>query len=214
MSSVMFYKEFLSKISKNRDLLDKDFSHTSFIGGLDLLFEDLKVVSSIRIENIFIIKDYFNDSNYCKLPSSINYNYNYSGGLYYHSVVMGVYLASIVESINSINKDKQLDVSPQEAMFIGLFHDICKTKEFNIDSINGSFYEDTTIKGHASISLSLINKLGITGLSDVVVQAILHHMGHWGDSFGKKYLEKYQDHPLIGLSHIVDTMATFWIDGR
>jgi len=89
-----------------------------------------------------------------------------------------------------------------------LFHDLCKTQEFWINRTGD--VQESDVQGHTKASLGLMDKLGITGLSPLVRTAILYHMGHWDKSLGDEYLDKYQSHPIIGLTHIVATMTTFW----
>ncbi len=221
-------EEFLLSRSKQLFLLRKkgtgdeyfNFTYHNIKSILEELLKRLNDSGRIKTSCVYSVTKYLYENNFYELPSSINFNYDYRSGLLDHSFACAIYLAEMVKSVNTVNPDKQLDISIDEALFIGFFHDICKTKEFKIDKTkslckykDNRWYEDTSVLGHSNLSLQILRDLGITNISDGVTFAIKYHMGYWGHN-RDEYLDVYQKYPIVGMTHIADTITTFWEKGN
>lgn len=140
--------------------------------------------------------NFLNRYNFFKLPASLKYHHKEEGGLYQHSFEVMEILVRIFEADDVF------------AFKVGLFHDICKIFEYDVDE-NGNFFKvlNNDIHSHGKLSVSILRKY--FKLNPLETKCIEYHMGVYTDD--KNYWNEYNkicgEYPLLILVHAADMMS-------
>ena len=150
------------------------------------------------------------ETGYFYLPASILYHGQQEGDLYLHSKTVATLLEELTER-NGLTWQR-----PQSPRIIGLFHDLCKTQEYEWYKACGaedkvSFHKrlDILLPGHGEKSVQIAQKF--VDMTDEEMFCIRYHMGAFEGKDVWKYLERAAaKYPNILWTAHADLMAA-WI---
>lgn len=135
-------------------------------------------------------------------PASTKYHGDYEGGLFDHSFKVAQSLLTLTGGMKLRWKNTR---SPR---LIGLFHDLCKIDQYEIDPETGKYrYRgDTLLKGHGDKSVQFLSQY--TSLTEEEILCIRYHMGAFTDSVEwSDYTRAVHAYPNVLWTHTADMMA-------
>ena len=125
----------------------------------------ISLLRSTKREGMENVIEYFNNSGFFIVPSSIHRHHNWRGGLAQHC--LGVCMIAL-ELINELQKES--------VIVAGLLHDICKARKLYYDEDGVIHHRHTHIHGHGYRSIKILEECGLE-LSEEERLAIRWHMG-------------------------------------
>lgn len=167
---------------------------------------------STQIDNIDILIKWLEDNNYFTMPASTKYHYAFEGGLAKHCL-------SVYRTFNGLVKSLKLDVKDRTVILVSLLHDICKCNAYIRDK-NEWKWNNNHEKGHAKLSLQILNKLNIP-LINIEGIMIKYHMGMYGthefSKFEAEYslkelVDAYNKFPLAKLFYFADDISSQFLE--
>lgn len=168
--------------------------------------EQIENVSNNYIKDKKRFKEKLQDSGFYIAPSSRFMHCSYPGGLAEHC--SNVYFA-----LELICKEFNLDLSKDQKVIMGLFHDLDKVGNYKqkVDKDGKTSYESNPkLFHHGTNSVLILYKFGAT-LDDVIEESIANHMGGWDPNYREysaKDIFKTKNYKAIQALHIADMMAT------
>lgn len=138
-------------------------------------------------------------------PASTRYHGAYQGGLFDHSINVGM---TLVKLTNKLKLEWQNEDSP---LRIGILHDLCKIDLYRYNSEEDKYeYDDRSlVKGHGIKSvIYATQKYGIK-LTDEETACIIYHMGAFTDkSEWNDYSNAISKYPNVLWTHTADMIAS------
>lgn len=182
----------------------------------------IKSLKSTERENIEILIDVMKDYDYFTKPASLIHHENYTYGLSIHSKRDEECFEKITSTYNLIqnNKDKRKQHFHDSSLYICSYcHDLCKMLEYKLNDYNEWVRNHDAPKGHASISLAILNKCAVP-LTEEEKFIIKYHMGQYHTYEYSKYGEySTQDmfnainkYPTVQFFQTADFLASHWND--
>lgn len=151
----------------------------------------IKDIEKIKREGIDELLEYMNENKYFEVPASTKHHESYTGGLAVHSSRVCNAFVQIMRSYNQIIETKpKFDIN--SAKLCSYVHDLCKTKEYMMNEYKGWVRNPTFSNNHASLSIELVEKCGIT-LTREEDAIIRYHMGQFHTKEQSKYGEYTTD---------------------
>lgn len=136
-------------------------------------------------------------------PASTKYHGNYEGGLFEHSCKVAFYLRKFTAMMDLQWENKN---SP---ILIGMFHDICKMDQYEIDPETGmyTYNTDMLLTGHGDKSVQILSQY--TTLTEEEIMCIRYHMGAFTEKEEWRYYTRaVHMYPNVLWTHTADMMAS------
>lgn len=171
--------------------------------------DTLDLLLHVKRKGIKQLIDYLETSDYFICPASTKHHSAYPGGLAKHSL----WVFSLMDE--NLQALEETDNIPRETIIIcSLLHDVGAKVGAYIKTKDGYKYNPSHPKGHAKLSIDLIEKY--IKLTDLEKQIIKYHMGYYGTvEFSKQRgeytlqeLSNAQNNKYVKLFHWCDDMET------
>ena len=170
-----------------------------------------------------ILDNYFSDDEvlwlvgqrFIEAPAAVKYHGNYKGGLFIHSLLVGLELENLTRKLDLKWANKK---SP---MRIGLLHDICKTDDYKFGFVNTydneldksvkqfqiSYNNNKKYEGHGDKSVIMLS--GHININEQEKICIIYHMGAFTDKDKwSDYSRSCNKEPNVLYTHTADMIAS------
>lgn len=181
---------------------------------MDYKKEFIRIAGSAKRDGVRELVNWLAKTDFFKAPASTQYHENYEGGLCEHSVI-------VYQKLKKYFGDK---IDDDTAIIIALFHDVCKTRYYDVDYRNRKnekgvwekvpvyITNDLFPYGHGEKSVYLVSKF--IDLTDDEAMAIRWHMGAYeGEKVWGTLSKAYAYTPLALYLHTADMLATYDKEG-
>ena len=163
--------------------------------------------------------------SYFEDPASSRFHLSRPGGLALHSLLVLDSLVRLRDAFKMMPKVSELTV--ESLVKVALLHDMCKVGTYKVESRNRK--DDATGKwekydvyvrrsagpgtnyGHGFGSLLVAMEAGIP-FSAMEKEAVIHHMGGFGETKDTSMKDSFSSNPLALLLHQADMMATHLVE--
>lgn len=155
-----------------------------------------KPVYPIRVETLDIL-------GFFTAPASTKYHGAYEGGLFDHSLLTAKALVDLTEKLNLSW------VRPESPYIVGMFHDLCKCDNYDIDPETNKYRynPEIIIPGHGDKSIIMIQRYFV--LTDEEIACIRWHMGAYetDTKMWEYYGRAIEKYPNVLFTHTADMIA-------
>lgn len=138
-------------------------------------------------------------------PASRKFHSNYEGGLFDHS-------CATTHSLVELTQKNNLEwARPESPYIVGMYHDLCKCDEYELENEEYVSSKDQLFRGHGEKSVLLASTL--TTLTMEELACITYHMGaftresEWGN-----YTNAIHYYPNVLWTHHADMIAAHIIE--
>lgn len=140
--------------------------------------------------------------DYFEAPASANHHGNFPGGLYDHSEMVALVLASMTERMG-LKWDR-----PESPYIIGFLHDYCKVDQYTQNEQGEYVYNgETLLRGHGDkYAILLLKEMRLT---DEELICIRYHMGAYeGSEMWNNLGTAIKKYPNVLWTHTADMYAS------
>jgi hypothetical protein len=186
---------------------------------VDLIDEHMDTIVGSKVKSLLLKDSYFDD------PASSRFHLARKGGLALHSLLV---LDSLIRLRNAfVMLPKVSEISLESMMKVALLHDMCKVGTYKVESRNRKNEKtekwekyDVYVRksagpgtnyGHGFGSLLIAMEAGIE-FDAMEKEAIIHHMGAFGETKDTGLNDAMGTNPLAFLLHQADMTATHLIE--
>ena len=207
---------YISSIKYKNDIAE--YTKKAFINSITLTSDHDQILFDDKIKKL--LTRYFTeeevewlvtDNNLLFAPAAKKHHGNFYGGLFLHSMLVGLELITLTQNLDLIWEVKD---SP---MRIGLLHDICKTDDYifvdnetvsdNTTKYMIEFNPEKLYNGHGEKSIIMLN--GHVSINDQEKDCILYHMGAFTDKDEWPYYSRAcKREPNVLYTHTADMIAS------
>lgn len=156
------------------------------------------------LHNPLEIMIHLKNNGFFTAPASTKYHGNYEGGLFDHS------LQVMNELVDLSFKNRLAWIRPESPYIVGMFHDLCKTNAYKVDSekpFGWDYNEDCLIKGHGDKSVMILSTL--IQLTEEEVLCIRYYMGAFTDKDEWNYYTRaIHKYPNVLWTHQADMLVS------
>lgn len=157
--------------------------------------------------------NWLESTDYFTAPASTKFHSSYEGGLLAHSL-------NVYDNLVKLIKDNNLDITNEEAVIIGLFHDLCKVNTYKVEYRNAknelgvwvkvpyyTYEEQSPLGIHGDKSVMLLQIF--MNLTKNELYGIRYHMSAFeGEKVISTLSNAINNCPNILWVHLADQLAT------
>ena len=145
--------------------------------------------------------DWLTSVGYFECPAAVSHHGNYKGGLFIHSLVVGMELQNLTYKLDLVWQNEK---SP---MRVGLLHDICKVDDYKWDGDTIEYNKNKKFEGHGDKSILLLK--GNIEITEEEEMCIRYHMGAFTEKTEwNEYSKACAANPNVLFTHTADMMAS------